>query len=147
MHTLLGELITTAHRLTRLAAHETKRSESPATWRTLAVLTALGPMRLGELARQSRVSQPTMTKIVRGLEELGCVKRIVDSDDARASQIAATPKGERALSEWRDALAAALLPYFKDLSADDEHTLRRAVEILRESAAVASPESDRGHSE
>ncbi|MET1053364.1 MAG: MarR family transcriptional regulator [Mycetocola sp.] len=134
LHDLLGDLVTTAHRLTRLAAHATDGTESPATWRTIAVLRELGPLRLGELARQSRVSQPTMTKIIRGLDEVDWVKRIVDSDDARASLIASTPKGERALDDWRDALSSALLPYFDDLNDDDLSTLHRAVGILRERA-------------
>lgn len=139
LNSLLGDLITTAHRLTRLAAHETSRTESPATWRTLSVLQAHGPMRLGELARQSRVTQPTMTKIVRGLDDLNWIKRIVDSDDARASLIASTPRGEVALREWRETLAAALVPFFGGLTDDDEKTLRRAVDILRERADMQSP--------
>lgn len=136
LQSLLGDLITTAHRLTRLAAHETDRTESPATWRTLSVLQAHGPMRLGELARQSRVTQPTMTKIVRGLDDLNWIKRIVDGDDARASLIASTPRGENALSEWRETLGTALLPFFDGLTAEEQDTLQRAVDILRDRADV-----------
>ncbi|MBG6237195.1 DNA-binding MarR family transcriptional regulator [Mycetocola sp. CAN_C7] len=142
LHTLLGDLVTAAHRLTRLAAQATERTESPAAWRTIAVLQAMGPMRLGELARQSRVTQPTMTKIIRGLDDLDWVKRIVDSDDARASLIASTPKGERALGEWRDDLSTALLPYFDDLPGDDIEVLRRAVGILTDRAGRGAGRSD-----
>ncbi|MCP2032297.1 DNA-binding MarR family transcriptional regulator [Okibacterium sp. HSC-33S16] len=138
LHSLLGDLITTAHRLTRLAAHETNRTESPATWRTLSVLQAHGPMRLGELARQSRVTQPTMTKIVRGLDELNWIKRIADSDDARASLIASMPRGEAALAEWRETLGTALVPFFDGLTDDEQDTLRRAVDILRDRADLRS---------
>jgi DNA-binding MarR family transcriptional regulator len=144
LSSLLGDLITTAHRLTRLAAHETNRTESPAMWRTLSVLQAQGPMRLGELARQSRVSQPTMTKLVRGLDDLNWIKRIVDSDDARASQIATTPRGEQALRDWLDTLAEVLVPYFDGLTDDEEDTLRRAVDILRDRADLRASSTVEG---
>jgi DNA-binding MarR family transcriptional regulator len=113
-------------------------------WRTLSVLQAQGPMRLGELARQSRVSQPTMTKLVRGLDDLNWIKRIVDSDDARASQIATTPRGEQALREWLDTLAEVLVPYFDGLTDDEEDTLRRAVDILRDRADLRASSTVEG---
>src|SRR3954452_20205115 len=97
LHQILGDLVVAAHRLTRLAARVTGSTESPATWRTLSVLQAVGPMRLGELATHSRVSQPTMTKLVRNLVDAEWVKRIADTDDARAWQIAITANGAAGL--------------------------------------------------
>ena len=126
----LGDLVVAAHRLTRLAARVTGSTESPATWRTLSVLQTSGAMRLGELATQSRVSQPTMTKLVRNLVESEWVKRIADTDDARAWQIAITPKGEIALQAWRDELATALVPMFADLGDDELSAMRSTVEII-----------------
>src|SRR3954469_17921900 len=96
LHHTLGDLVVASHRLTRLGARVTGSTESPATWRTLSVLQSSGAMRLGELASNSRVSQPTMTKLVRNLVESEWVKRIADTDDARAWQIAITPKGAAA---------------------------------------------------
>ncbi|KQV06233.1 MarR family winged helix-turn-helix transcriptional regulator [Leifsonia sp. Root112D2] len=130
LHTILSDLVQTSHRLTRLAARVTGNTESPATWRTLSALRSDGPMRLGELAAHSRVSQPTMTKIVRNLVESEWVKRIADVDDARAWQIASTTKGEQALDAWRDQLASALLPLFEGITSTEVDTLRSAVEIV-----------------
>ncbi|WP_345763652.1 MarR family winged helix-turn-helix transcriptional regulator [Diaminobutyricibacter sp. McL0608] len=127
---ILVDLVVTSHRLARLAARVTGSTESPAIWRTLSVLTSSGPLRLGELASHSRVSQPTMTKIVRNLVETEWVKRIADSDDARAWQIAITAKGAGALEDWRDQMSKALLPMFADLSDDEVDSLRHAVEII-----------------
>ena len=90
----------------------------------------MAPLRLGELASHSRVSQPTMTKIVRNLVETEWIKRIADSDDARAWQIAITAKGAGALEDWRDQMSKALLPMFADLSDDEVDSLRHAVEII-----------------
>src|SRR6478609_619208 len=102
LHEILGDLVVASHRLARLAARVTGNTESPATWRTLSVLQSVGPLRLGELAAHSRVSQPTMTKIVHNLVETEWIKRIADVSDARAWQIAITPKGAAALQTWRD---------------------------------------------
>ncbi|MEV8214288.1 MarR family transcriptional regulator [Leifsonia sp. NPDC077715] len=130
LHQILGDLVVAAHRLTRLAARVTGSTESPATWRTISVLQTTGPMRLGELATQSRVSQPTMTKIVRNLVEAEWVKRIADTDDARAWQVAVTDKGAAAFQAWRDELSAALVPMFADLSEDELAAMRSTVEII-----------------
>jgi DNA-binding MarR family transcriptional regulator len=137
----LGDLVVAAHRLARLAARVTGSTESPATWRTLSVLQSGGAMRLGELATQSRVSQPTMTKLVRNLVESEWVKRIADTDDARAWQIAITRKGADALKAWRDELSAALVPMFADLTEDELAAMRSTVEIIGSRADLSSATS------
>jgi DNA-binding MarR family transcriptional regulator len=71
-----------------------------------------------------------MTKIVRNLVDSEWVKRIADTDDARAWQIAVTPKGAEALQSWRDELTRALVPMFADLSEDEVAALRSTVEII-----------------
>jgi DNA-binding MarR family transcriptional regulator len=138
LHKVLGDLVVASHRLTRLAARVTGSTESPATWRTLSVLQSSGPMRLGELASNSRVSQPTMTKIVRNLVESEWVKRIADAEDARAWQIALTPKGAAALQAWRDELSAALVPMFSDLSEEELDAMRCTVEIIGSRVELSS---------
>lgn len=137
----LGDLVVASHRLTRLAARVTGNTESPATWRTLSVLQSSGAMRLGELAAHSRVSQPTMTKLVRNLVESEWVKRIADSDDARAWQIAITRKGDTALQAWRDELSGALVPMFDDLTDDELEALRSTVRIIGSRVGLAAPQS------
>ncbi len=125
----LGDLVVASHRLTRLAARVTGNTESPATWRTLSVLQSAGPMRLGELAAQSRVSQPTMTKIVRNLVESEWVKRIADT------------RGADALQAWRDALSDALVPMFADLTEDELAAMRCTVEVIASRAELSTAAS------
>lgn len=137
----LGDLVVASHRLTRLAARVTGSTESPATWRTLSVLQTVGAMRLGELASQSRVSQPTMTKLVRNIVESEWVKRIADVDDARAWQIAITPKGAGALQAWRDALSDALVPMFADLTDDELAAMRCTVDVIASRADLSTAAS------
>lgn len=129
---VLGDLVSVNHRLTRVAARAARGTESPALWRTLSVLRSTGPIRLGELADLSRVSQPTATKLVGSLVARGWIERTSDPADARVSLIAGTPAGEAALLAWRTELASALLPYFADLPAADVDILERAVAILRD---------------
>lgn len=131
MHDILTDLVQVSGRMTRLAHRVTGDPESPATWRTLAVLQQHGPMRVGELAALSQVAQPTMTKIVAGLVERDWVKRIADQDDARAWQIGISSKGVMVLTRWRAKLASTLLPLFHDLGDDDVQTLRKAVDLIR----------------
>ncbi|MFC5789207.1 MarR family transcriptional regulator [Agromyces tardus] len=131
LSSVLGELVSVNHRLTRLAASVTGSTESPAVWRTISVLRDVGPLRLGELARISRVSQPTMTKLVHALDERGWIRRIADANDARAWLISADPRGLAALDAWREELAAALAPTFADLEDDELATLAASVEIVR----------------
>lgn len=133
---LLSDLMSVTHRLTRIAAEAThdpdRQSVSPATWRTLSVLSTFGPMRLGELATQARVSQPAMSKIVANLNEVEWIRRIADVDDARAWQIALAPKGIRALADWREKLGSALAPLFDDLAPADLDVITRALDLLHE---------------
>ena len=133
---ILDSLLSSTHRLTRIAAQETGRTTSPAVWRTLSILTTDGSMRVGDLARTSRVSQPTMTKLIHGLADDELVRRIADVDDSRAWLIAITPKGTEALAEWKGQLATALGHLFDDLDDDEWRVLDHAAQLL--STRVAS---------
>ncbi|HEY8913729.1 MarR family winged helix-turn-helix transcriptional regulator [Lacisediminihabitans sp.] len=128
---LLEDLIVSAHRLTRVAAQLTGSTTPAAVWRTLSILTTDGSLRVGDLARASRVTQPTMTKLVQHLAEEELVYRIADVDDSRAWLIAITPKGTTALENWRRELAEALSPVFSDLTDDEATILEKAVAILQ----------------
>ncbi len=85
-----------------------------------------------------RVAQPTMTKIVEGLEAQGWVRREADPADARARLVVITEAGDVALDDWRQRLVAALEPQFGGLDAEDVAGLRRTVALLRERLAVPS---------
>ncbi len=128
---VLADLVQANHRLTRVAARATGSIESPAVWRTLSVLNSADPMRLGDLAVQSRVAQPTMTKLVAGLVETGQLRRVVDQRDARATLIGITELGVSSLHRWRHQLANALVPLFTDLTQGEITILSDAVAIIR----------------
>lgn len=127
---ILEALLVASSRLTRLAAQETGNRTPSAVWRTLGILDAEGPMRVGALATAARVTQPGMTRVLGHMVEEGLVSRIADTSDSRAWLIAVTPKGATALREWRTQIGDALLPYFHDLDEVDWHALHRAAELM-----------------
>lgn len=127
---LIHEVIVAAHRLTRMAAQSTGSTTPAAVWSTLSILSTDGPLRIGDLARAGRVSQPTMTKLLQHLVEEELVHRIADVDDSRAWLIAIGPKGTRALEAWRTQLSQELGPLFADLTPDEVTTLQQAARLL-----------------
>ena len=128
---LVQDLLVTAHRLTRIAAQSTGNTTPSAVWNTLAILDTEGTLRVGDLARVARVTQPSMTKLVQQLVEDNLVHRDADADDSRAWLISIGPNGIAALRDWRAELGRALSPMFEDLTPDDIATLERAIGILR----------------
>jgi DNA-binding MarR family transcriptional regulator len=144
MHTdILESLLVSTHRLTRVAAQATGSTTPAAQWRTLSILESDGPMRIGELAAASRVTQPGMTRLLATMVEEELVTRIADREDSRAWLIVVSKKGAAALAAWRAQLAETLQPWFGELSDDDWATLAAAASLLEsrlgaEGAAVAS---------
>ncbi|MFE3456848.1 MarR family winged helix-turn-helix transcriptional regulator [Nocardiopsis aegyptia] len=127
---LLVRLINISNRLGRYAAHATGERTSPATWRALSVLQEKGPLRLGVLAENCRVRQPTMTAIVESLLSSGYVLRRPDPDDRRAQLHELTAAGEAALEDWRSRVGTALTPLFDDLTEDERALLSDSVRLL-----------------
>jgi DNA-binding MarR family transcriptional regulator len=137
---LVVDLVQTGGRLSRLARRAASDPTTSATWRTLSVLQATSPLRLGELAQASGVAQPTMTKIVTGLVERGEVARVADPADHRVQQIALTDAGNAVLDKWRAHVAEALVPAFDDLTPDQLDIVRQALDLI-------GPRIVRGHRE
>jgi DNA-binding MarR family transcriptional regulator len=85
---------------------------SPGAASALATLVWGGPMRLGDLAAAERVTAPTMSRIVAGLDSGGYVDRTPDPDDGRAQLLAPTEQGRALATGLRSArirnVAAAL---------------------------------------
>jgi DNA-binding MarR family transcriptional regulator len=128
----IESLLATNHRLTRYAAQATGSTVSSAVWSTLSVLVSDGPRRIGDLARDARISQPGMTKIVQNLVTDEWVSRVADVEDSRAWLIVVTDKGRTALAAWRRQLADATGPIFADLSDTEWKVLEHAAQILSE---------------
>ena len=127
---VLESLVVSSTRLVRLAAQTTGSRTPSAVWRTLGILETDGPMRIGELAVVSRVTQPGMTRVLATMVEEELVSRIADVVDSRAWLIRITPKGTAALDAWREQLGQALLPWFNELDEGEWAILERAAELM-----------------
>jgi DNA-binding MarR family transcriptional regulator len=95
----------------------------------LSILTE-GSRRITELAELEGVAQPTMTLLVKRLEEKGWVYRERLPDDGRVVMIAITDAGGAAQQRFRERFLAALRTDLGDLSdeqLDDLATAARTV--------------------
>ncbi|WP_101848224.1 MarR family winged helix-turn-helix transcriptional regulator [Zhihengliuella sp. ISTPL4] len=102
----------------------------------LAVLADLrmnGRRTISTLAERERVTAPSMTSIVNGLEEQGYVARTPDEDDRRRVQVDITPAGTEIVVETirrRDVLLADMLREV-DYTEEELATLREASALMR----------------
>lgn len=140
-------LLVSVNRLIRHAAQTNGNATSSAVWRTLGILDTDGTMRIGELATASRVTQPTMTKLVAGMVADGLVDRAADPDDSRVGLIAITDAGHDAIASWRATLAREVGPLFADLDESEWNTLHAAATLVADRVGTTSTTPERVGSE
>jgi DNA-binding MarR family transcriptional regulator len=95
----------------------------------LSTLTA-GPRRITELAELEGLAQPTMTLLVRRLEERGCVERGRQPDDGRVVVVSITEPGAAALEEFRSRYRAVLRAHIGTMTDEQLAALEQATETL-----------------
>ncbi|HEY7927821.1 MAG TPA: MarR family transcriptional regulator [Candidatus Dormibacteraeota bacterium] len=86
-----------SRRLRRPGLGELSQSQLSA----LATVARCMPVRLGDLATREGVSASTLSRLVDSLVERNMVIRVRDADDARSSQVSATPDGMAFLEDLR----------------------------------------------
>lgn len=96
----------------------------------LSVIVYRAPITLGELAAAEQVRPPTMTRVVRTLEEEGLVRRESDPEDGRIVRLRATPAGARVLERGRARRIAALARDLGALPAAELAALQGALDVL-----------------
>lgn len=126
----IQRLIVGAHALTRMAALSTDAETPAAQWRTLQLLRDNGPLRIGELATLSRVSQPGMTRLAGQMVSAGLVEKSADEADSRVAVVSLTDVGKNALEAWLERLQGALLPFFADLDDAEWDAIHLAADVL-----------------
>lgn len=103
-----------------LAAHG---FEQPAAhFPLLATLDRLGPLSVGELSQAVGVSQPVVTRSLRGLEDDGLVQSATSAEDLRVRRVGLSRKGrglvQRAQAEAWPAIEAAVAQACVNLKGD-----------------------------
>jgi DNA-binding MarR family transcriptional regulator len=124
-----AELIVRAALLTRLLVSQLGGDLSRTEVGLLATLND-GPRRITDLAELERLAQPTMTLLVKRLEQHGLVHRRRQADDRRVVLVSLTPAGVVALEDFRARASAALGAYLVELPDDQVEALAAATETL-----------------
>ena len=116
--------------LRSLRREDTRTGLSAPRLSALSVVVYTGPLTLGELAAAEQVRAPTMSRLVRALENDGLVRRQGDPDDARVARFTATSKGVRLLEAGRARRVESLANALSTLSRADRDTLEAGVDVL-----------------
>ncbi|WP_337001801.1 MULTISPECIES: MarR family winged helix-turn-helix transcriptional regulator [unclassified Microbacterium] len=117
----------------RLRCARADGSMSDAQLAVLADLRMNGRRTISTLAERERVTAPSMTNTINGLEEQGFVVRIPDEDDRRRVQVEITEAGAEIVVETirrRDELLADMLREV-DYTEAELSTLREASALMR----------------
>jgi DNA-binding MarR family transcriptional regulator len=127
----------TIHLLRSIAREDPAAGIGPAQLSALSVLVFGGSTTLSRLAETEQVTPPTMSRVVKLLEEARLVRKEPRREDRRSVLISATPAGRRLMQAARRRRIRALSQRLRGLPAADLATLARAAELM-EQAAVAS---------
>ena len=118
------------HLLRRLRREDVKAGLTGPRLSALSVIVFGGPITLGDLAAAEQVRPPTMTRLVRALEEEGLVRRESDPADGRIVRLRPTAKGESLLSAGRTRRVRKLTQPLAALTDSERKTLHDAATIL-----------------
>lgn len=118
------------HLLRRLRREDVSAGLTGPRLSALSVIVFGGPITLGELAAAEQVRPPTMTRLVRALEQERLVRRERDTADGRVVRLRATTRGANLLGAGRARRVRRLAEPLAELSAAEQDTLHAAAEIL-----------------
>jgi DNA-binding MarR family transcriptional regulator len=124
-----SELLSRVALLTRLLFRQIDAELSRTELGLLRTLSD-GPRRITELAELEGLAQPTMTILIKQLEQEGFVKRERRSDDGRVVLVDLTESGRAALETYRDRVGEALGSYLAEISDEQVDQLATATETL-----------------
>jgi DNA-binding MarR family transcriptional regulator len=132
------------HLLRNVRASDIETGLSPARLSALSVLVFGGPRTISELAAAEQVRLPTMSGIVRGLEDEDLVRRASDPADRRASRIHATARGRNLLLRGRARRVDNLAERLKALDREELRTLAAAAALIERALASERGRAPRG---
>lgn len=90
-----------------------------------ATLHRAGPMRMSDLAAGVGLDRSTISRQVAAVVRSGYVQKMGDEDDARASLLTLTPRGEAARRKLADAWYGMVVEMLGDWSVEDQADLGR----------------------
>ena len=124
-----SELMPRAALLTRLLLRQVDAELSRTELGLLRTLSD-GARRITELAELEGLAQPTMTILIKQLEQEGLVRRERRSDDGRVVLVDLTKNGRDALEAYRERVTEAIGEYLVEISDEQVDQLAAATETL-----------------
>lgn len=118
------------HLLRRLRREDDASGLSAPRLSALSVLVFGGARTIGELAAAEQVRVPTMSRLVKALEDDGLLRRDPDATDGRVVRVEATMAGRELLHAGRRRRVAALSADVARLTMQERTTLRAAIPLL-----------------
>lgn len=123
-------------RLSRERATRRARRLTGLDWTYSALLILEGvkdnaTLRMSQLAQSVGTTPPTVTKLVKDLEERGLITRTPDEQDGRASRLSLTEKGRQVAESIGQARLEGLAQVLTDWSEDDLEKMDTLFERLR----------------
>ncbi|HEX3802436.1 MAG TPA: MarR family transcriptional regulator [Solirubrobacteraceae bacterium] len=95
-----------------------------------------GPRRITELAGLEGLAQPTMTSLVKQLEQQGLVRRERQADDGRVVLVQLTDEGAVALEEYLTRVRELLGSHLAEIPDDEVEALAAATDALARLVAL-----------
>jgi DNA-binding MarR family transcriptional regulator len=126
-----ASLLSRASLATRLLLRESRRRLARSEAGVLAALSA-EPRRVTDLAEVESLAQPTMTLIVKRMEQRGWLARERDAADGRAVLISLTDEGATVLDELRADYRAALRDHMAAMTDEQVEGLMTATAALQD---------------
>jgi DNA-binding MarR family transcriptional regulator len=123
-------LLTRSAILVRLLVKQVRSREVSRTEMQVLSILSEGPRRITELAELEGVAQPTMTLLVKRLEEQGWSQREGLPGDGRVVMISLTAAGAAAQQKFRAQFLAAMTSDLEELSDQELQALSAATETL-----------------
>ena len=139
----LAALLAQASHLISSEFHEVVRSHglSVSEWRVLATLAGSEPVSIGRLAQVAVLKQPTVTRMLDRMEAKQQIERLAHAGDRRVTLVRITATGSKMVSRLialaRRHEARVLEPFGLQRAEDLKATLRRIIELHRDSSAQA----------
>ncbi len=123
-------------------------------WRVLRALTSIEVIEVTELAKATFLLPPSLSRILKDLEERGLLHRRISAEDMRRGLISISPEGRSLIeSAGRDSEAiyaeitrrygADKLGRLQELLRDLEQVLAESIEIDNRSSEVVVPDRKR----
>lgn len=96
---------------------------TPPQWGVMALLQGGGAMTVGTISLMRGIDAPTVTGIVKRLEQSGLIERLHDREDRRVVKAYLTPEGENILGVLNPVVEAFNHHMLEDLSEAEQKTL------------------------